>query len=96
LGQKCNPIGLRVGINRTWNSRWFDEKNFAEKLQEDLKIQKYIHTRLKDAAISDVIIERKTNNPINTLSPKENNKNSFWSYAKCQDHSKKDRLLMII
>lgn len=59
LGQKCNPIGLRLGINRTWNSIWFEEENFAEKLHEDLKIRKYINTRLKDAAISDVIIERK-------------------------------------
>jgi len=67
LGQKCNPIGLRIGVNRTWNSRWFDERQFAEKLQEDLKIQKYIHTRLKDAAISDVIIERKTKELILTI-----------------------------
>lgn len=60
MGQKCNPVGLRIGINRTWNSRWFDEKNFAEKLHEDLKIRKYINTRLESAAVSEVIIERKT------------------------------------
>lgn len=60
MGQKCNPVGLRIGINRTWNSRWFDEKNFADKLHEDLKIRKYINTRLESAAVSEVVIERKT------------------------------------
>ena len=72
MGQKCNPIGLRLGINRTWNSRWFDEKNFADKLHEDLKIRKYIRTRLKDAAVSEVKIERKTKEivlTINTAKP---------------------------
>jgi len=40
LGQKCNPIGLRLGINRTWNSIWFDQKDFSGKLMEDLRNQK--------------------------------------------------------
>ncbi len=60
MGQKCNPIGLRIGVNKIWNSLWFDEKNFADKLHEDIRIRKYIFTRLKDAAVSEVIIERKT------------------------------------
>lgn len=60
MGQKCNPISLRLGINRTWNSLWFDEKNFADKLHEDFKIRKYLNARLKDAAVSKVLIERKT------------------------------------
>jgi small subunit ribosomal protein S3 len=59
LGQKCNPISLRLGINRTWNSIWFDQKNFAENLLEDLSIKKYLRTRLNDASVSKVIIERK-------------------------------------
>ncbi|MBN2857567.1 MAG: 30S ribosomal protein S3 [Candidatus Delongbacteria bacterium] len=59
MGQKCNPIGLRLGINRTWNSIWFDQKDFASKLMEDLKIKKYVATRLKEASISEVRIERK-------------------------------------
>ena len=59
MGQKCNPIGLRLGINRTWNSVWFDQKEFSSKLMEDLKIKKYLNTRLKDASISDIRIERK-------------------------------------
>ena len=72
MGQKCNPIGLRLGINRTWNSLWFDDKKFADKFHEDLRIRKYIKTRLKDAAISSVVIERKTKEiilNINTAKP---------------------------
>ncbi|MDA3838089.1 MAG: 30S ribosomal protein S3 [Candidatus Delongbacteria bacterium] len=59
MGQKCNPISLRLGINRTWNSIWFDQKNFAENLLEDLSIKKYLRTRLSDASVSKVTIERK-------------------------------------
>jgi small subunit ribosomal protein S3 len=59
LGQKCNPISLRLGINRTWNSIWFDQKNFSENLLEDLSIKKYLRTRLNDASVSKVTIERK-------------------------------------
>jgi small subunit ribosomal protein S3 len=58
LGQKTNPIGLRLGINKTWSSNWFDEKNFAEKLQEDLLLRRYIHQRLQNAGVSSVHIER--------------------------------------
>ncbi|PID31134.1 MAG: 30S ribosomal protein S3 [Candidatus Cloacimonadota bacterium] len=59
MGQKCNPIGLRIGINKTWNSLWFDEDNYAEKLEEDLKIRKFLKTRLQDASVSKIGIERK-------------------------------------
>ncbi len=58
MGQKTNPIGLRLGINKTWSSNWFDEKNFAEKLQEDLLLRRYIHQRLQNAGVSSVHIER--------------------------------------
>jgi small subunit ribosomal protein S3 len=58
LGQKAHPIGLRLGIIKTWNSNWFDEKNFSDKLQEDLKIRKYVRSRLENAAVSKIIIER--------------------------------------
>jgi small subunit ribosomal protein S3 len=53
LGQKTNPIGLRLGINRTWKSIWFDEKNFANKLHEDRDIRRYIMAR-PNAAKSDI------------------------------------------
>jgi small subunit ribosomal protein S3 len=59
LGQKANPIGMRLGINRTWKSRWFAKKNYADLLREDLTIRKYIETKLARAGISDVVIERK-------------------------------------
>jgi small subunit ribosomal protein S3 len=58
LGQKTNPIGLRLGIIKSWNSNWFDEKHFASKLQEDLKIRKYVRSRLENAAVSKILIER--------------------------------------
>ena len=58
MGQKTNPIGLRLGINRTWDANWFDEKNLAEKLSEDLKVRNYIRTRKKKAGISRILVER--------------------------------------
>jgi len=58
LGQKTNPIGLRLGIIKTWDSHWFDEKNFAEKLNEDLMLRKYIRNRLTKAGVSKIEIER--------------------------------------
>ena len=58
MGQKTNPVGYRLGFIKTWNSQWFDEKNFAEKLNEDLLIRKYIFKRISDDAISQVGIER--------------------------------------
>ena len=58
MGQKTNPIGLRLGINRTWSSIWFDEKNYADKLHEDIIIRNFIKNKIKDASISKVNIER--------------------------------------
>jgi len=58
LGQKTNPIGLRLGINKTWFSNWFDEKNFSDKLQEDLLLRRYIRQRLQNAGVASVVIER--------------------------------------
>ena len=59
MGQKVHPVGMRLGINRTWKSRWFAKKNYAELLKEDLTIRKYVTTKLARAGISEVIIERK-------------------------------------
>jgi small subunit ribosomal protein S3 len=58
LGQKTNPIGFRLGIIRAWDANWFDEKNFASKLSEDIMVRKYLHERLKKAGISRIIVER--------------------------------------
>ena len=61
MGQKVNPVGLRIGIIRDWESKWYAEKDYAELLHEDLKIREYIHQRLKDAAVSGIEIERAAN-----------------------------------
>ena len=59
MGHKVNPIGLRLGINRTWDSRWFAGKNeYGKLLHEDLKIRDYLMEELKAAAVSKVVIER--------------------------------------
>ena len=58
MGQKTNPIGLRLGINRNWDSVWFDEKNYALKLQEDIILRNYINNRLSHASISRIEISR--------------------------------------
>jgi len=58
MGQKVNPIGLRVGINRTWDSRWFASKDYADLLHEDLKLRAFLHDRLAQAGVSRVVIER--------------------------------------
>ncbi len=58
MGQKVNPIGLRVGINRTWDSRWFADGDYAQLLHEDLRLKKYLQKRLAQAGVSRVVIER--------------------------------------
>ena len=58
MGQKTNPIGLRLGINRDWDSVWFDEKNYAAKLHEDIILRNYINNRLGHASISRIEISR--------------------------------------
>jgi small subunit ribosomal protein S3 len=58
LGQKTNPIGLRLGVIRSWDANWFDEQNQAEKLSEDLKVRNYIRNRKKKAGIARIIVER--------------------------------------
>ena len=58
MGQKVNPIGLRLGIVRGWESNWYGGKNFADKLVEDEKIRKYVYARIPKGGISKIIIER--------------------------------------
>ena len=58
MGQKVNPIGLRLGVNRTWDSRWFADANYADLLHEDLGIRNFLRKRLQQAGISRIIIER--------------------------------------
>ena len=58
MGQKTNPIGIRLGINKTWESVWFDEKNYADKLHEDILIRKFLNKKLADASVSKIQVER--------------------------------------
>ncbi len=58
MGQKTNPIGLRLGIIRSWESRWFSEKGYSQLLQEDISLRRYLIKRLSSAGISKIVIER--------------------------------------
>ena len=58
MGQKVNPYGIRLGINKTWSSRWFSKNEYTKLLHEDLKIKKYVGKKLKNASISKINIER--------------------------------------
>ena len=73
MGQKVSPIGFRMGVNKTWESKWFaSNKDFANYLQSDEKIRKYLNKRLKEAAVSSVLINRnqkRTEVIINTAKP---------------------------
>jgi small subunit ribosomal protein S3 len=61
VGQKVSPVGLRVGIIRDWESKWYAGKDYADLLHEDIRIREYIGRRLKDAAVSTIEIERAAN-----------------------------------
>ena len=61
MGQKVNPNGLRLGVNKDWQSKWYAEKDYAKLLNNDLKIREFLKEYLKDAAVSEVVIERKKN-----------------------------------
>ena len=58
MGHKVNPIGLRLGINRTWDSRWFAGKGYGDLLHQDLKMRKFLRKRLQQAGVSRIVIER--------------------------------------
>ena len=67
MGQKAHPIGLRLGIIRSWDSNWYDEKSFASKLSEDTTIRNYVRNRLKKAGISRIVIERTPKRAVITI-----------------------------
>ena len=58
MGQKINPNGLRLGVNKTWDSRWYSKKDYAKLLHDDFKIRSHVNKKLKTASISRIIIER--------------------------------------
>jgi len=72
VGQKINPVGFRLGVIKGWDSNWYDEKNYAGKLQEDMMVRNYLRNRLKKAGVSKILIERTPKNAritINTSRP---------------------------
>ena len=58
MGQKVNPYGIRLGINKTWSSRWFSKSDYTKLLHQDLRIKNYVEKKLKNASISKINIER--------------------------------------
>ena len=64
MGQKTHPTGFRLGISKTWSSKWFSEKLFYKNLEEDLMLRRYINTRLERAGVSLIEIERRTANQV--------------------------------
>lgn len=58
MGQKVHPHGFRLGYTKGWQSHWFDERNYSEHLAEDIRIKRYIYTKLADAAVSNVTVRR--------------------------------------
>jgi small subunit ribosomal protein S3 len=67
LGQKTNPVGFRVGVIKPWDARWYDDKNFAQKLEEDNLIRAYVKNRLKRAGISKMTLDRTTKRIVLTI-----------------------------
>ncbi len=67
MGQKTNPVGFRLGITKTWDANWYDEKGFAGKLQEDLMVRNYVRNRLKKAGISRIQIDRTPKRAVITI-----------------------------
>lgn len=59
MGQKVNPNGLRLGVNKDWQSKWYAKKDYATKLNNDLKLRDFLAGYLKDAAVAEIVIERK-------------------------------------
>jgi len=64
LGQKTHPIGFRLGISKTWSSRWYSERDYAENLKEDITLRRYIMKRLARAGVANVEIERRTSKEV--------------------------------
>lgn len=67
MGQKVNPVGFRLGVNRTWDSRWYAGKDYARLLREDVKLREFLDKKLKAAGITRIIIERAAKKLVVTL-----------------------------
>ena len=64
MGQKVNPVGFRLGVIRTWESKWYSKKDYQKHLHEDIRIRNYVKDKLKNAGVSRVEIERASDKAI--------------------------------
>lgn len=64
MGQKVHPIAFRLGVNRPWNAKWFARQKYSELLREDIEVRSYLKTKLRDAGLASIEIERSTNGVI--------------------------------
>ena len=78
MGQKVSPTGLRIGINKDWESKWYAENDFAKYLNNDYKIRKYLNKKFKNANISKIIIERNAKRTWKKSATLENKKSINW------------------
>ncbi|MBK8232031.1 MAG: 30S ribosomal protein S3 [Candidatus Eisenbacteria bacterium] len=67
MGQKTHPIGFRLGVIRTWDSRWFAKRHYADLLKEDLAIRKYLTKRLENSGLSKIVIERRGEEKVDVI-----------------------------
>ena len=67
MGHKVNPVGLRLGINRTWDSRWFAGTDYSKLLHDDFRLRNHLRTKLRGAGVSRVVIERPAKKPRVTI-----------------------------
>ncbi|KMQ91314.1 30s ribosomal protein s3 [Lasius niger] len=67
MGHKVNPVGLRLGINRTWDSRWYAGETYAKQLHEDIKLREFLRKKLSGAGVSRIVIERPAKKPRVTI-----------------------------
>src|SRR5262249_51083036 len=70
MGQKTHPHGFRLGITKTWTSKWYEEKNFAKWLHEDIKLKKFIKKKLEHAGVAGVDVERAANKAKINITPR--------------------------
>lgn len=64
MGQKTHPVGFRLGISKTWNSRWYSQRDFKDNLEEDIMLRRYVQKRLARAGVSKIEIERRTSKQV--------------------------------
>ena len=96
MGQKVNPIGYRIGVNKDWDSRWYAEKDYSTKLINDIKIREYIEKNLKSASISKVVIKKDVDFNLSDIKSKSNGITSLTSISKVVIERRKNKVELTI